>query len=430
MCTKTADIERFLLHQQGVGVPGPPDGSVFFLLSCVTRDPLPVRTCRGCWAHLSQPGSDRHPRCSDGPPVPGTSVPAVPREGTRSVGAGQTRPGRWRGVVGQYGSRPEHRGRKPPTLERSTPCPSHSAISRPARSSSPSSRCWRWRSRLRLRGYAPPGRRRLLPDPDRRRGRRRRAVRGPRRPPEPADRKSRRHRTFVLAGWADDRLRPRRPHLHRSSRRLRRAPPDQRPGPRLAAADLTERSHRPLRAAHRRGRTGRPLHRLDQRRPRQGPHPGPGKEGEARFAPDGKTIVFVRISPAAGNRANADLCSIRPSGTGLARLTSTGRVDEFDPRYFAGGIVFSRGNLSEGPAGYADIYTMKADGTKVKPLVEGVGSAYVEDVSPQGHTLIFRRDRGLWMKKIGPARRRRSPNCPTARRPTRSSPPTAPASRR
>ncbi|HEX4751397.1 MAG TPA: hypothetical protein VH268_00760 [Solirubrobacterales bacterium] len=129
--------------------------------------------------------------------------------------------------------------------------------------------------------------------------------------------------------------------------------------------------------------------------------PGPEEASEARFSPDGKTIVFVRTIPAAGERLNADLYSIRPNGAGLARLTTTGRVDEFDPRYFAGGIIFSRGDESEGPAGYADIYTMKANGTKVEPLVEGVGSAYVEDVSPQGHTLIFRRDRGLWVKKIG-----------------------------
>ncbi|HEY2056050.1 MAG TPA: hypothetical protein VGH14_19105 [Solirubrobacterales bacterium] len=129
--------------------------------------------------------------------------------------------------------------------------------------------------------------------------------------------------------------------------------------------------------------------------------PGPEEATEARFAPDGKTIVFVRTTLAGGTRVNADLYSIRPSGSGLTRLTTTGRVDEFDPRYFAGGIVFSRGNQSEGPAGYADIYTMKKDGTRVKPLVEGVGSAYVEDVSPQGHTLIFRRDRGLWVKQIG-----------------------------
>jgi Tol biopolymer transport system component len=140
--------------------------------------------------------------------------------------------------------------------------------------------------------------------------------------------------------------------------------------------------------------------------------PGPEEATEARFAPDGKTIVFVRTTMSGGSRVNADLYSIRPSGSGLTRLTTTGRVDEFDPRYFAGGIVFSRGNQSEGPAGYADIYTMKKDGTKVKPLVEGVGSAYVEDVSPQGHTLIFRRDRGLWVKQIGPGKAKKVAELP------------------
>jgi dipeptidyl aminopeptidase/acylaminoacyl peptidase len=140
--------------------------------------------------------------------------------------------------------------------------------------------------------------------------------------------------------------------------------------------------------------------------------PGPEETSEARFAPDGKTIVFVRTTEAAVGRENADLYSIRPSGTGITRLTTTGRVDEFDPRYFTGGIVFSRGNQSEGPAGYADVYTMKKNGTKVKPLVEGVGSAYVEDVSPQGHTLIFRRDRGLWVKQIGPKRAKKVAELP------------------
>jgi len=131
--------------------------------------------------------------------------------------------------------------------------------------------------------------------------------------------------------------------------------------------------------------------------------PDPAEDSEARFSPDGSKIVFVRRAPL-GGRLNDDLYSVHPNGTGITRLTTTGRVDEFDPRYFAGGIVFSRGNQSEGAAGYADIYTMKSNGAKVVPLVEGVGSAYVEDVSPQGHTLIFRRDRGLWVKKIGPGK--------------------------
>lgn len=140
--------------------------------------------------------------------------------------------------------------------------------------------------------------------------------------------------------------------------------------------------------------------------------PGPEEASEARFSSDGKAVVFVRTTVAGGNRLNADLYSIRPNGSGLTRLTTTGRVDEFDPRYFAGGIVFSRGNQSAGPAGYADIFTMKRDGTRVVPLVEGVGSAYVEDVSPQGHTLIFRRDRGLWVKKIGPGKAKKVAELP------------------
>jgi tricorn protease-like protein len=139
--------------------------------------------------------------------------------------------------------------------------------------------------------------------------------------------------------------------------------------------------------------------------------PDTSEDAEARFAPDGSKIVFVRTSVSA-SRPNADLYSVRPNGTGLTRLTTTARIDEFDPRYFAGGIVFSRGNQSEGAAGYADIFTMKANGAKVKPLVEGVGSAYVEDVSPQGHTLIFRRDRGLWQKQIGPGRAKKIAELP------------------
>ena len=139
--------------------------------------------------------------------------------------------------------------------------------------------------------------------------------------------------------------------------------------------------------------------------------PTGGETVEARFASSGKTIVFVDRETV-GKRPNDDLYSVRPNGTGLVDLTTTARVDEFDPRYFAGGIVFSRGNQSESAAGYADIDTMKANGTVVKPLVRGVGSAYVEDVSPQGHTLIFRRDQGLWQTKIGPGKAKKVARLP------------------
>ncbi|HEX2265717.1 MAG TPA: hypothetical protein VHH14_05485 [Solirubrobacterales bacterium] len=132
---------------------------------------------------------------------------------------------------------------------------------------------------------------------------------------------------------------------------------------------------------------------------------------EAAFSPDGKTIVFVRAT-AAGANVNDDVYAIRPTGSGLARLTRTGGIDEFAPRFFAGGVIFSRGESTPGPAAYADIFTMRRNGTKVKEQVAGVGSAYVEDVSPNGKTLIFRRAQGLWVKKIGPTKARKLSNLP------------------
>ncbi len=128
----------------------------------------------------------------------------------------------------------------------------------------------------------------------------------------------------------------------------------------------------------------------------------PNDEHGAEFSPDGREIVFVSTAPAAGGGSD-DLYSVRPSGAGLDRLTHTA-IDEFTPRFFAGGIVYSRGESTEGAAAYADVFTMRADGGKPKSLVAGVGSAYVEDVSPDGHTVLFRRDQGLWVKRIGKGR--------------------------
>ena len=117
------------------------------------------------------------------------------------------------------------------------------------------------------------------------------------------------------------------------------------------------------------------------------------------------------LTKAAVGGGSDDLYSVRPNGGSLVRLTATG-IDEFSPRYFAGGIVYSRGESTEGPAAYADVFTMRGNGSRAKPLVSGVGSAYVEDVSPAGHTVIFRRDRGLWVKRIGKGRARKLTELP------------------
>jgi Tol biopolymer transport system component len=132
----------------------------------------------------------------------------------------------------------------------------------------------------------------------------------------------------------------------------------------------------------------------------------PVDEREATFSPDGCMIAFVRAVTLAGGGTNDDVFSVRPAGVDLRRLTRTPGIDEFAPRYFDDdeGVVFSRGQSGDGPGAYADVYTMQANGNKARPLIRGAGSAFVEDVSPNGRLLLFRRDQGLWAKRIGPGR--------------------------
>ena len=127
----------------------------------------------------------------------------------------------------------------------------------------------------------------------------------------------------------------------------------------------------------------------------------PEEDHEASFSNDGKLVLFVYSTAETGGGTADDVYSVRPNGAGLRRLTKTSVVDEWHPRYFAGGIVYSRGQNGEGDSAFADIYTMRRNGTRARAQVAGAGSAYVEDVSPNGRTLLFRRDQGLWVKRIG-----------------------------
>lgn len=137
---------------------------------------------------------------------------------------------------------------------------------------------------------------------------------------------------------------------------------------------------------------------------------GPADDGQVDISVDGRALVFVRDSDPGPGTAQ-DLYSVRPSGAGLTRLTRTG-VDEFEPRYFAAGILYSRGESAAGPAAYADVFTMRRNGRRVRSLVAGVGSAYVEDVAPSGSLLLFRREQGLWSKPTGTGRARKLAQLP------------------
>ena len=115
-----------------------------------------------------------------------------------------------------------------------------------------------------------------------------------RRPPQPADRRPDRHRTGLLAGRADDRLRPRRRPLLGPPRRLRPAAADQRRRARLGAGRLAGRQAGRLRAPRRGRRRGRPLHGQRQGGGLHALTSGAADDHDAEFSPDGRAIVFVR----------------------------------------------------------------------------------------------------------------------------------------
>jgi len=129
--------------------------------------------------------------------------------------------------------------------------------------------------------------------------------------------------------------------------------------------------------------------------------PSPADEHEASFSPDGCTIAFVRTVESSLGSVSDDLFTVRPAGIKLRRMTRTPTIDEFAPRDLDETIVYSRGKAGEGPSAYADIYAMDEHGKHVRKLIAGSGSAYVEDATANGRTVLFRRDQGLWVKRIG-----------------------------
>jgi dipeptidyl aminopeptidase/acylaminoacyl peptidase len=127
----------------------------------------------------------------------------------------------------------------------------------------------------------------------------------------------------------------------------------------------------------------------------------PNDEHEASFSPDGRTIAFVRTSPSPISGTSDDIYKVLPSGAKVRRLTRTATIDEFAPNVLNSTIVYSRGENGEGPSAYADVYRMDLEGKNARKLIAGAGSAYVEDVTGNGRTVLFRRDQGLWVKQLG-----------------------------
>ena len=141
------------------------------------------------------------------------------------------------------------------------------------------------------------------------------------------------------------------------------------PSDRLAAADRSPNGrYRRLRAARTRRRPPADLYTVRRHRRRPARRHHRRETTRSRLRPGRQDDRLRPLHARASGRQRRPLLD-PPQRQRHHPPDPTAGVDEFDPRYFAGGIVFSRGESSEGPAAYADIYTMRANGTKVKPQV-------------------------------------------------------------
>ena len=248
--------------------------------------------------------------------------------------------------------------------------------------------------------------------------RRRRPLRGQGRPPQPAHRRPDRHRTVVLAGQPGDRLLARRRRLLGARRRLRPAAADQRPGARLGAERRAERQVRRSSSAARQQGAPADLYTVSL-------NGGAAKGADQQRRRRPRSLVLGRrqgdrLRPQ--RRRDGRRHGRRP----LLGASLRGRPDAADQdrprRRVRPALLRGRHRLQprrERRRRRAPTPTSTrcaATAGRRRRWSPAPARPTSKTSRPDGHLLLFRRDQGLWVKRIGRGEARKLSQLPDGSR--------------
>lgn len=116
---------------------------------------------------------------------------------------------------------------------------------------------------------------------------------------------------------------------------------------------------------------------------------GAQRDDHPSFSPDGKSVIFDRTTT--GFDHYAHIFIVKVDGSGLRQLTYGATVRDTDPTFAPNGktIAFVGERADDGTGDRFDIFSMKPDGTHLKPLINGPLKDEEPDFSPDGRSIAF-----------------------------------------